>query len=83
MAGTELDVLAVAILGGASLVGGVGTMGGVVLGVLLLAMLQNGLNLIGVSSYFFDVVIGLAILISISFTGYAEKRRNARAEVAA
>jgi simple sugar transport system permease protein len=83
MAGTELDVLAVAILGGASLVGGVGTMGGVVLGVLLLAMLQNGLNLIGVSSYFFDVVIGLAILVSISFTGHAEKRRNARAEATA
>lgn len=66
MAGTELNVLAVAILGGASLSGGVGTMGGVVLGVLLLAMLQNGLNLIGVSSYFFDVVIGLTILAAIT-----------------
>lgn len=78
MAGTELNVLAVAILGGASLVGGVGSMGGVVLGVLLLAILQNGLNLMGVSSYFFDVVIGLAILVSISLTGYAEKRRGGR-----
>lgn len=76
MAGTELNVLAVAILGGASLTGGVGTMGGVVLGVLLLAILQNGLNLMGVSSYFFDVVIGLTILISVSMTGYAEKRRR-------
>lgn len=73
MFGTELDVLAVAIIGGASLVGGVGTMGGVVLGVLLLAMLQNGLNLLGVSSYFFGVVTGLAILISISLTGIAEQ----------
>jgi simple sugar transport system permease protein len=74
MFGTELSVLAVAILGGASLVGGVGSMSGVVLGVLLLAMLQNGLNLLGVSSYFFGVVIGLAILISISLTGYTERR---------
>ena len=41
-------------------------MGGVVLGVLLLAMLQNGLNLLGVSSYFFGVVTGLAILVSIA-----------------
>jgi len=83
MAGQELNVLAVAILGGASLVGGIGSMGGVVLGVLFLAMLQNGLNLLGVSSYFFGVVIGLAILVSISMTGYAEKhtrrRRVARA----
>jgi simple sugar transport system permease protein len=76
MAGTELDVLAVAILGGAALTGGVGSMGGVMLGVLLLAMLQNGLNLIGVSPYFFDVVIGLAILLSISLTGYASKRHG-------
>ena len=73
MVGEELNVLAVAILGGASLVGGIGSMGGVVLGVLLLAMLQNGLNLLGVSSYFFGVVIGLAILVSISMTGFADK----------
>ncbi len=78
MAGQELNVLAVAILGGASLVGGIGSMGGVVLGVLFLAMLQNGLNLIGVSSYFFGVVIGLAILISVSLTSYAEKHARRR-----
>jgi simple sugar transport system permease protein len=74
MAGLELNVLAVAILGGASLAGGIGTMGGVMLGLLFLAILQNGLNLLGVSSYFFGVVTGLAILVSILMTGYAEKR---------
>jgi len=83
MAGQELNVLAVAILGGASLVGGIGSTAGVVLGVLFLAILQNGLNLVGVSSYFFGVVIGLAILVSTGMTGYAEKlarrRRVARA----
>jgi simple sugar transport system permease protein len=78
MVGEELSVLAVAILGGASLVGGIGTMGGVALGVLLLAMLQNGLNLLGVSSYFFGVVIGLAILVSVGATGFAEKRTRRR-----
>ena len=74
MFGTELSVLAVAILGGASLVGGLGSMAGVVLGVLLLAILQNGLNLLGVSPYFFDVVIGLAILISMSVTAITQRR---------
>ena len=74
MAGQELNVLAVAILGGASLVGGIGSMGGVVLAVLFLAILQNGLNLLGVSSYFFGVVTGLAILVSIALSGYLEKR---------
>ncbi len=81
MNGEELSVLAVAILGGASLVGGIGSTGGVILGVLFLAMLQNGLNLLGVSSYFFGVVIGLAILVSVCMTGYAEnyvRRRRAK-----
>ncbi len=78
MKGGELDVLAVAILGGASLVGGIGSVGGVLLGVLFLAMLQNGLNLLGVSSYFFGIVIGLAILASISMTGYADKHARGR-----
>ena len=72
------DVLAVAILGGASLVGGIGSVAGVLLGVLFLAMLQNGLNLLGVSSYFFGVVIGLAILVSISMTGYVDKHARSR-----
>src|SRR6266511_1661871 len=63
MVGQELNVLAAAVLGGASLVGGIGTVGGVLLGVLLLAMLQNGLNLLGVSSYFFQIVIGIVILV--------------------
>ncbi len=81
MFGTELSVLAVAILGGASLVGGLGSMGGVVLGVLLLAILQNGLNLLGVSPYFFDVVIGLAILISISLTAVTERKLRTKRRI--
>lgn len=78
MNGQELNVLAVAILGGASLVGGIGSTGGVILGVLFLAMLQNGLNLLGVSSYFFGVVTGLAILVSITMTGLGEKYARRR-----
>lgn len=81
MFGTELRVLAVAILGGASLVGGLGSMSGVVLGVLLLAILQNGLNLLGVSPYFFNVVIGLAILISISMTAITQRRARRRRHI--
>jgi simple sugar transport system permease protein len=78
MVGQELNVLAAAVLGGASLMGGIGTVGGVLLGVLLLAILQNGLNLLGVSSYFFQVVIGLVILVSTSITGLSEQRARRR-----
>ncbi len=68
MYGSELTVLSAAVLGGASLNGGVGTVPGVLLGIVLLAILQNGLNLLGVSPYFFQIVIGLVILVSTSFT---------------
>jgi simple sugar transport system permease protein len=85
MVGNELNVLAAAVLGGASLTGGVGTVGGVLLGILLLAMLQNGLNLLGVSPYFFQIVIGLVILVSTSVTGLSARarRRDRRAPVVA
>jgi simple sugar transport system permease protein len=85
MVGQELNVLAAAVLGGASLNGGVGSVGGVLLGLLMLAILQNGLNLLGWSSYFFPIVIGLVILISTSITGLANRpgRRAARTAGAA
>jgi simple sugar transport system permease protein len=85
MVGQELNVLAAAVLGGASLNGGVGSVGGVLLGLLMLAILQNGLNLLGWSSYFFPIVIGLVILISTSITGLASRpgRRPARTAGAA
>jgi simple sugar transport system permease protein len=87
LVGHELNVLAAAVLGGASLSGGIGSVPGVVLGIVLLAMLQNGLNLLGVSSYFFQVVIGLAILLSTGLTGLSSRvgrrrRRPALAEAA-
>jgi simple sugar transport system permease protein len=83
MVGGELNVLAAAVLGGASLTGGKGTVGGVLLGILLLAMLQNGLNLLGVSPYFFQIVIGLVILISTSITGLSSRSRRRQRHVAA
>lgn len=85
MVGQELNVLAAVVLGGASLSGGIGTVGGVLLGLTLLAILQNGLNLLGWSSYFFPIVIGLVILVSTSITGLASRprRRPARESEAA
>jgi simple sugar transport system permease protein len=76
--GRELDVLAAVVLGGASLLGGIGTVSGTILGIVLLAILQNGLTLLGVSSYSFGFVTGLIILISVSATAYAAKRQQNR-----
>lgn len=66
--GRELDVLAAVVLGGARLGGGRGSVFGCFLGVILVAVVQNGLNLLGVSPYAFKMVIGLTILATISFS---------------
>ncbi len=79
LVGGELNVLAAAVLGGASLTGGIGSVGGVILGILMLAIIQNGLNLLGVSPYFFQIVIGAVILLSTSATGRAGRPQRRRA----
>ncbi len=77
LVGKELDVLAAVVLGGASLTGGAGTVFGAILGVALLAILQNGLVLIGVSSYWNQWFVGLTILCAVSITAWSNRRRLA------
>lgn len=77
--GRELDVLAAAVLGGASVFGGSGTVAGTILGVLLIAVIRNGLILLRVSSYWHDAVIGLLIAAAAAITAYQERRRRERA----
>jgi simple sugar transport system permease protein len=69
------------VLGGASLSGGAGSVPGVLLGIVLLAILQNGLNLMGVSPYFFQIVIGVVILVSTSITVLSARARRAHGHV--
>lgn len=61
----EMDAIASVVLGGASLFGGEGTIWGTLIGVLLLGSLNNGLNLLGVSSYNQMVVKGFIILFAV------------------
>jgi ribose transport system permease protein len=58
----ELYVVAAVVVGGASLSGGVGKAFGTLIGAFIIAVIQNGMNLIGVESYTQKVVLGLVIL---------------------
>jgi inositol transport system permease protein len=60
--GYELDAIAAAVIGGTSLNGGVGGVGGTVLGALLIGVINNGLDLLNVSSYYQQVIKGLIIV---------------------
>lgn len=63
--GYELDAIAAVALGGTSMNGGRGKIYGTLIGVLIIAVLNNGLNILGVSSYYQDVVKGIVILIAV------------------
>ena len=58
----ELDAIAAVVIGGTSLVGGEGSLGGTLIGALIMGVLRNGLNLLSVSSFMQQVVIGLVIV---------------------
>lgn len=66
--GRELDILAATVLGGARLGGGKGSVIGCVLGVLMVSITQNGLNLMGVSPFAFKMIVGAIILIAITLS---------------
>jgi simple sugar transport system permease protein len=76
--GRELDVLAAVVLGGARLGGGKGSILGAILGVMFVAVTRNGLNLLGVSPFAFQMIIGAAIIVAISTSnlGFADLFRR-------
>ena len=76
LVGRELSVLAAVVLGGASLTGGVGTVFGTVLGLTLFAFLQDGLVLLGVSSYWIQCVTGFVFLVAVGTTAWERKRER-------
>jgi ribose transport system permease protein len=58
----ELDAIAATVIGGTSLMGGSGSLGGTLVGALIMGVLRNGLNLLGVSSFLQQIVIGAVIV---------------------
>ncbi|HYE66768.1 MAG TPA: ribose ABC transporter permease [Pyrinomonadaceae bacterium] len=71
----ELDAIAATVIGGTSLLGGEGTVLGTLIGALIMAVLRNGLNLLGVSSFIQQIVIGSVIIVAV-LIDMALKRRG-------
>jgi ribose/xylose/arabinose/galactoside ABC-type transport system permease subunit len=71
----ELDAIAATVIGGTSLLGGEGTVLGTLIGALIMAVLRNGLNLLGVSSFIQQIVIGSVIIVAV-LIDMALKRRS-------
>jgi ribose transport system permease protein len=71
----ELDAIAATVIGGTSLMGGAGTLAGTLVGALIMGVLRNGLNLLGVSSFLQQIVIGAVIVVAVLIDTWL-KRRN-------
>ena len=74
--GLELDVISAVVLGGASIYGGSGTIGGTVLGVLIIAALRNGLVLAGVPSTWQLFVLGVLLLLAVFLNEFFRRREE-------
>ena len=74
--GYELDIIAAAILGGVALSGGRGSIYGVVLGALLMALLNNAFVLLGISAHWQIVSKGLVIIIAVGIDGFQRGRED-------
>lgn len=71
----ELDAIAATVIGGTSLMGGEGTIVGTLIGALIMGVLRNGLNLLGVSSFIQQIVIGSVIILAV-FIDMALKKQT-------
>jgi ribose transport system permease protein len=73
--GAEMDAIAAVVLGGTSMSGGVGKIGGTAIGALIIGVLNNGLNLLNINSFWQYIVKGVVILIAV-YVDFLKKTRN-------
>ena len=72
--GLELEAIAAAVLGGTSLFGGRGSAWGIMVGVLIIGVVSNGLNLLEISSYYQQVIKGFVFILAVVLDIYARKK---------
>jgi ribose transport system permease protein len=75
-AGLELDIIAAVVIGGASLNGGVGSIGGSLIGALIMAILRNGTNQLGWQTYTQEIIIGVVIVLAVGLDKWRQSRHQ-------
>ena len=74
--GTELDIIAAVVIGGASLNGGTGSVLGAMVGALIMAVLRNGTNQMGWETYVQEIIIGGVIVLAVGLDKLRQRRAN-------
>jgi ribose transport system permease protein len=74
--GAELRVISAVVIGGASLSGGEGTVLGALLGVILMSLISNGLNLLGINVYWQNIVIGAVLIIAVAADSLSRRNKS-------
>ena len=74
--GYELDAIAAAVLGGTSLSGGYGTIVGTLIGAIIIGVINNGMNLLNITYFFFLIVKGIVIIIAVYFDVQSKKKKK-------
>ena len=72
----ELDAIAAVVIGGTSLMGGEGTVSGTLIGALIIGVLRNGLNLLAVSSFIQQIVIGSVIVTAVLLDTFFKRNKK-------
>lgn len=70
----ELDAIAACFIGGASATGGVGTIIGAIIGGFIMGIMNNGMSIMGISTFWQSVVKGLVLLVAVAFDVYSKSR---------
>lgn len=74
--GYELDAIAACVLGGTSLTGGIGKVWGSIIGVLFMGVMNNGLDMLGVNSYWQSIIKGIIIVLAVLFDQISIRKAN-------
>ena len=72
--GFELDAIAACFIGGASASGGVGTIIGAIIGGFIMGILNNGMSIMGISTFWQSIVKGLVLIAAVAFDVYSKSK---------